>query len=58
MDKMNQCPHIKGHYLMMDNAPIHTSVDIAKYVNANQGNWCVDVKIKLKVGPNMNQFPG
>ena len=23
---------MKGHYLIMDNAPIHTSNDIAKYV--------------------------
>ncbi|KAG1426555.1 hypothetical protein G6F58_001425 [Rhizopus delemar] len=30
MDEMDQYPHMKGHYLVMDNAPIHTSEDIAK----------------------------
>ncbi|CEI97868.1 hypothetical protein RMCBS344292_11992 [Rhizopus microsporus] len=34
MDEMDQYPHIKGHYLVMDNAPIHTSEDIAKYVES------------------------
>jgi transposase len=34
MDETGQCPHMKGHYLVMDNAPIHTSVDIAKYVES------------------------
>ena len=31
MDEMDQYPHMKGHYLVMDNAPIHTSEDITKY---------------------------
>ncbi|KAL1930688.1 hypothetical protein VTP01DRAFT_10850 [Rhizomucor pusillus] len=31
-DEMDQYPHTKGHYLVMDNAPIHTSSDIAKYI--------------------------
>jgi hypothetical protein len=30
MDEMDQYPHMKGHYLVMDNAPIHTSDNIAK----------------------------
>ncbi|KAL1926512.1 hypothetical protein VTP01DRAFT_5633 [Rhizomucor pusillus] len=34
MDEMDQYPHMKGHYLAMDNAPIHTSEDIAKYVES------------------------
>ncbi|KAL1932186.1 hypothetical protein VTP01DRAFT_9242 [Rhizomucor pusillus] len=34
MDEMDQYPHMKGHYLVMDNAPIHTSEDIAKYVES------------------------
>ncbi|CEG82112.1 hypothetical protein RMATCC62417_16234 [Rhizopus microsporus] len=34
MDEMDQYPHMKGHYLVMDNAPIHTSTDIAKYVES------------------------
>ncbi|KAL1929243.1 hypothetical protein VTP01DRAFT_2302 [Rhizomucor pusillus] len=29
MDKMDQYPHTKGHYLVMGNAPIHTSNDLA-----------------------------
>ncbi|CEP09623.1 hypothetical protein, partial, partial [Parasitella parasitica] len=32
LDEMDKHPHMKGHYLIMDNAPIHTSNDIAKYV--------------------------
>ncbi|KAG1054450.1 hypothetical protein G6F43_003544 [Rhizopus delemar] len=32
MDEMDQYSHMKGHYLVMDNALIHTSEDIAKYV--------------------------
>ena len=40
MDEMDQYPHMKGHYLVMDNAPIHTSVDIAKYVES-RGYRCV-----------------
>ncbi len=34
MNEMDQYPHMNGHYLMTDNAPIHTSVDIAKYVES------------------------
>ncbi|CEG64786.1 hypothetical protein RMATCC62417_01702 [Rhizopus microsporus] len=33
MDEMDLYPHMKGHYLM-DNAPIHTSEDIAKYAES------------------------
>jgi transposase len=40
MDEMDQYPHMKGHYLVMDNAPIHTSVDIAKYVES-RGYRCI-----------------
>ncbi|KAL1936289.1 hypothetical protein VTP01DRAFT_423 [Rhizomucor pusillus] len=29
MDEMGQYPHMKGYYLVMDNAPIHKSDDIA-----------------------------
>ncbi|KAG1173555.1 hypothetical protein G6F70_005774 [Rhizopus microsporus] len=32
MDEMDQYSHMKGHYLIMDNAPIHKSEDIAKYI--------------------------
>ncbi|KAL1936110.1 hypothetical protein VTP01DRAFT_244 [Rhizomucor pusillus] len=28
MDEMDKYPHMKGHYLVMDNAPIHKSEDI------------------------------
>ncbi|KAG1166527.1 hypothetical protein G6F36_012911 [Rhizopus arrhizus] len=34
MDEMDQYPHMKDHYLVIDNAPIHTSEDIAKYVES------------------------
>lgn len=34
MDEMDQFPYMKGHYLVMDNAPIHTSEDIAKYITS------------------------
>jgi transposase len=39
MDEMDQYPHMKGHCLVMDNAPIHTSEDIAKYI-ASRGSRC------------------
>ncbi|KAL1934550.1 hypothetical protein VTP01DRAFT_6732 [Rhizomucor pusillus] len=34
VDEMDRYPHMKGHYLVMDNAPIHTSNDIAKYITS------------------------
>ncbi|EIE91732.1 hypothetical protein G6F55_004121 [Rhizopus delemar] len=34
MDEMDHYPHMKGHYLVMDNAPIHTSDNIAKCVES------------------------
>lgn len=34
MDHMDQYPHMKGHYLVMDNAPIYTSEDIVNYVES------------------------
>ncbi|KAG1323444.1 hypothetical protein G6F62_009658 [Rhizopus arrhizus] len=34
MDEMDRFPHMKGHYIVMDNAPIHTSENIAKYVES------------------------
>lgn len=40
MDEMDQYPHIKGHSFVKDNAPIYTSVDIAKYVES-RGYRCV-----------------
>ncbi|KAL1926845.1 hypothetical protein VTP01DRAFT_5491 [Rhizomucor pusillus] len=32
LDEMDKYPHMEGHYLVMDNAPIHKSKDIAKYI--------------------------
>ncbi|KAL1931415.1 hypothetical protein VTP01DRAFT_9557 [Rhizomucor pusillus] len=32
LDEMDKYPQMKGHYLVMDNSPIHTSKDIAKYI--------------------------
>ncbi|KAL1934995.1 hypothetical protein VTP01DRAFT_4135 [Rhizomucor pusillus] len=34
MDEMDKYPQMKGHYLVMDNAPIHKSDDISKYVES------------------------
>ncbi|CEG79136.1 Putative Piso0_000048 protein [Rhizopus microsporus] len=34
MDEMDRYPHMKGHYLVMNNAHIHTFEDIAKYVES------------------------
>ncbi|KAG1150225.1 hypothetical protein G6F37_005257 [Rhizopus arrhizus] len=34
MDEMDRYPYMKGHYLVMNNAPIHTSEDMAKYVKS------------------------
>ncbi|KAG1041036.1 hypothetical protein G6F43_012180 [Rhizopus delemar] len=31
---MDRYPEMKGHYLVMDNAPIHSSTDIGKYINS------------------------
>ncbi|KAL1936371.1 hypothetical protein VTP01DRAFT_505 [Rhizomucor pusillus] len=39
MDEMEQYPHMKDYYLVMDNASIHTSDDIAKYI-ASRGYRC------------------
>lgn len=32
IDEMDQYPHMKGYYLAIDNAYIHKSDDIAKYI--------------------------
>ncbi|KAG1121809.1 hypothetical protein G6F42_012070 [Rhizopus arrhizus] len=40
LDWVHHYPHMKGYYLVMDNAPIHTSEDIAKYVES-RGYHCV-----------------
>ena len=32
LDKMDKYLEMKGHYLVMDNAPIHCSTDIGKYI--------------------------
>ena len=29
---MDKHPHMKGHYIVMDNAPIHTHENIKKYI--------------------------
>ncbi|KAG1527548.1 hypothetical protein G6F52_001440 [Rhizopus delemar] len=34
MDEMGPFPHMKGYFLVMDNAPIHTSDNIAKYIES------------------------
>ncbi|KAG0736280.1 hypothetical protein G6F57_014189 [Rhizopus arrhizus] len=32
LDEMDKYPHMKGHYIVMDNAPIHTHENIKKYI--------------------------
>ncbi|KAG1144952.1 hypothetical protein G6F38_005988 [Rhizopus arrhizus] len=34
LDEMDKYPEMKGHYLVMDNAPIHSSTDIGKYIHS------------------------
>lgn len=36
LDEMDTYPEMKGHYLVIDNAPIHSSIDIGKYVNSRE----------------------
>ena len=36
MDEMDKYPHMKGHYLVMDKAPIHKSEDIQKYIKSRK----------------------
>jgi hypothetical protein len=34
LDEMDKDLEMKGHYLVMDNAPIHSSTDIGKYIHS------------------------
>ncbi|KAL1927819.1 hypothetical protein VTP01DRAFT_3640 [Rhizomucor pusillus] len=36
MDEMDKYPHMKGHYLVLDNGPIHKSEDIQKYIKSRK----------------------
>ncbi|CEP15945.1 hypothetical protein [Parasitella parasitica] len=38
---MNQYEEFRGHYLIMDNCPIHNHVDIRKYIESHGGYECV-----------------
>ncbi|SAL97564.1 hypothetical protein [Absidia glauca] len=40
LDEMDKHPHMKGHYIVMDNAPIHTHENIKKYIEY-RGYKCV-----------------
>ncbi|OAD79094.1 hypothetical protein PHYBLDRAFT_58144 [Phycomyces blakesleeanus NRRL 1555(-)] len=40
LDEMDKHPHMKGHYVVMDNAPIHTHKNIKKYIKY-RGYKCV-----------------
>lgn len=40
LDEMDKYPEMKGNYLVMENAPIHSSIDIGKY-NYSRGYRCV-----------------
>lgn len=54
LDEMDRHPQLKGHYLVMDNAPIHTNRDIGRHLppyspelNPIEQVWAV-VKSKVK----------
>ncbi|KAG1442606.1 hypothetical protein G6F56_010995 [Rhizopus delemar] len=34
LNEMDKYPEMRGHYLVMDNAPIHSSTDIGKYIHS------------------------
>jgi hypothetical protein len=34
LDEMDKYPEMKGHYLIMDNASIHSSTDIGEYIHS------------------------
>lgn len=40
LDEMDKYPEIKGRYHVTDNAPIHNSADIRKYIHS-RGYRCV-----------------
>ncbi|KAG1050515.1 hypothetical protein G6F43_007222 [Rhizopus delemar] len=40
LDGMDKHPHMKGHYIVIDNAPIHTHANIKKYIEY-RGYKCV-----------------
>jgi hypothetical protein len=40
LDVLDRHPQMKGSYIVMDNAPIHTASDIAKFIE-NRGHHCV-----------------
>ncbi|KAG1137106.1 hypothetical protein G6F37_011480 [Rhizopus arrhizus] len=40
LNEMDKYPHMKGHYIVMDNAPIHTNENIKKYIEY-RGYKCV-----------------
>ena len=37
---MGKYPEMKGHYLVMDNASVHSSIDIGKYIHS-RGYRCL-----------------
>ncbi|KAG1057201.1 hypothetical protein G6F43_000955 [Rhizopus delemar] len=55
MDEMDQYPHMKDHYLVMDNAPIHTSEYIAKYVESRGYRCAYLPSYSLEIKP-IEQF--
>ena len=40
LNAMDQYGEFKGHYIVMDNAPIHTSKDIQLYIES-RGDGCI-----------------
>ncbi|KAG1164952.1 hypothetical protein G6F36_013604 [Rhizopus arrhizus] len=40
LDEMDKYPKMKGYHLVMNNAPIHSSIDIGKYIHS-RGYRCV-----------------
>ncbi|KAG1290885.1 hypothetical protein G6F60_008730 [Rhizopus arrhizus] len=42
LDEMDKDLEMKGHYLVMDNAPIHSSTDIGKYIHTRGYRYACD----------------
>ncbi|ORZ07452.1 hypothetical protein BCR42DRAFT_463121 [Absidia repens] len=41
LDEMDKCTELKGYYLVMDSAPIHSSADIEKYIHSSRISICL-----------------
>ncbi|KAL1929384.1 hypothetical protein VTP01DRAFT_1522 [Rhizomucor pusillus] len=55
MDEMDRYPHMKGYYIIMDTAPIHTSSDVPKYITF-RGYRCAYLPSSSPELNRINQF--